>query len=100
MKQKIKAFVFYHKFQWSDKITYSIDSGDLSVVCGPEYVKIAHQEFTVEIPDDFDPRPIQIAALREERTKVTAEAEAKKANIDEQISRLLAIESRPELERA
>jgi hypothetical protein len=91
---KIKAFVFYHKFEWSDTIRYSIDSGDLSEVCGPEYVKISHQEFEVDIPDDFDPRPIQIAALRAEKTKVMAEAEAKKQNIDEQISRLLAIENK------
>jgi hypothetical protein len=91
---KIKAFVFYHKFEWSDTIRYSIDSGDLSEVCGPEYVKISHREFEVEIPDDFDPRPAQIAALRKQKEEIMADASVKVTNLEEQISRLLAIENK------
>jgi hypothetical protein len=93
MKMKINAFLHYHKSDWSNVATYRLHWSDVTGVLGPEYVMIREQEFEVEIPDDFDPRPIQIATLRAEREKIVAECEAKKQNLDEQIMRLLAIEN-------
>ena len=47
---------------------------------------------TVEVPDDFDPRPQQIAALEAAKQKARAEFQARITEIDRQIQSLLAIE--------
>jgi hypothetical protein len=88
----IEAFVTYEKWDWEDKPSYRIHADDMST-CGTAYVTIRKQAFMVEIPDDFDPRPLQIQALRKEKSKVLAEAEAKATNIEEQIQRLLCLEA-------
>ena len=99
MKQKIKAFVFYHKYEWRTDAEYRIDCNDMTQV-GPDYVMIGEQEFEVEIPDNFDPRPFQVKGLRAEKERIIAEAHAKVVNLEEQIQKLLAIEHKPTLERA
>ena len=47
---------------------------------------------TVEVPDDFDPRPQQVAALEAAKQKARAEFQARITEIDRQIQSLLAIE--------
>ena len=47
---------------------------------------------TVEVPDDFDPRPQQVAALEAEKQKARAEFQKRITEIDRQIQSLLAIE--------
>lgn len=65
--------------------------------CGPNYVPIREVECEFEIPDDFDPRPKQIEALRDHKQKILAETNVKVNNIEEQIQALLAIEHKPEM---
>lgn len=96
MKTTIKAFLHWHKFEWSDEARFQLHPSSMAS-CGPEYVPIRELEIEVDVPDDFDPRPLQVAALRAERDKITAECEVKKNNIDEQIQRLLSIEHKPNL---
>jgi hypothetical protein len=48
---------------------------------------------TVNVPEDFDPRPVQIACLREQLTNVRANAEKECTEIARQINELLAIEN-------
>jgi UTP-glucose-1-phosphate uridylyltransferase len=91
MKIKVQGLVHWHKYDWDDKPVYQIFPNDMSS-CGPEYVPIVSQEFEFDIPDDFDPRPTQVAALREHKKKVLEEAQRKANNIEDQIKRLLAIE--------
>jgi hypothetical protein len=47
----------------------------------------------VNVPEDFDPRPVQIAGLREQLTNVRANAEKKCTEITRQINELLAIDN-------
>ena len=47
---------------------------------------------TVEVPDDFDPRPQQVAALEAEKQKARAEFQKRVTEIDRQIQSLMAIE--------
>ena len=56
-------------------------------------VPIGQQDITIEIPDDFNPVPLQINALKEAQAKVRAEAESKIVALDEKIQKLLAIEA-------
>jgi len=47
---------------------------------------------TVEVPDDFDPRPQQVAALEAAKQKARAEFQERITETDRQIQSLLAIE--------
>jgi hypothetical protein len=59
---------------------------------GDTYVAIREHSIEVEIDDAFDPRPAAVAALREKKTKVLADAQAEATEIERQIQTLLAIE--------
>lgn len=91
MKVKIKGFVHWHKYEWDSEPQYAIWRCDMSDN-GPEYVCIGEREFETEIPDDFDPRPSQISALRKAKQEILADAQLKVNNIEEQIQSLLCIE--------
>lgn len=47
---------------------------------------------TVEVPDGFDPRPQQVAALEAEKQKARAAFQARITELDRQIQSLMAIE--------
>ena len=55
-------------------------------------VPVREHSIEVEISDDFDPRPQQVAALDEQIAKTRAEFTARINELQEQKSRLLAIE--------
>lgn len=55
---------------------------------------------TVTIPADFDPRPAQIASLREKIKRTQAEAQQTVTKLEAQIATLLAIEHAPSLDKA
>lgn len=89
---QVKAFVTLYCPEWQNEASVELSSTDMSTISS-EYVVLREQVFDIEIPDNFDPRPLQIEALRKAKTKVRAEAEAAVANIEEQIQRLLCIEA-------
>lgn len=53
---------------------------------------IAEVDVDVEVPDDFDPRAVQIEALKLERQQVTARLQSEITRIDHEIGKLLALE--------
>ena len=55
-------------------------------------VFVTEHTTTVEVPDDFDPRPQQVAALEAEKQKARAEFQKRITEIDRQIQSLMAIE--------
>ena len=55
-------------------------------------VFVTEHTTTVEVPDDFDPRPQQVAALEAAKQKARAEFQARITEIDRQIQSLMAIE--------
>lgn len=55
-------------------------------------VMIMPHTIEVDIPDDFDPRPHQIAALQADRTKLQAAFSARVTEIERQISELTCLE--------
>lgn len=97
MKVTIKVFLHWHKYDWEEKPSYQLWRCDISDQ-GPEYVCLGEREVEVEVPDEFDPRPHQIASLRAAKSKVLAEAQVKANNIEEQIQRLLCLEYKPAAE--
>lgn len=55
------------------------------------YVTVMPHEFTVDIPDDFDPRPVEIQALEAREKALAAEFENARSAIRRRISELQAI---------
>lgn len=56
-----------------------------------DFVIVRPHSIEVEVPDDFDPRSAQVAALRAKRMKAAATFIAYAAEIDASIAKLLAI---------
>lgn len=55
------------------------------------YVLIGKQEVEFEVPDDFNPVPIQVAMLNAEKKRIANEFDARVRAINEQISKLQCI---------
>lgn len=90
MKVTIKGFINYRKTLYGEsECDYYFQQCDMSEY---GYVTVRPHEIEVEVPDDFDPRPQQIAALEAEKQKARAEFHARVTEIDRQIQSLLAIE--------
>lgn len=60
------------------------------------YVLAAPHTIEAEIPDDFDPRPGMVEALRKERQEAERAFAARVMEIDRRINSLLAIENAAE----
>ena len=78
------------KYQIEPEIRFQMykPSADYS----PDTVIVAEHQIEVEVPDDFDPRPGQIAALKEKKKLMEAQFAASVKVINDQINSLLAIE--------
>jgi hypothetical protein len=89
---KIKTTVHIHFTQWpyEEKGVYQVFSVKLDDAEHRTYV--GPQEIEIEVPDDYDPRAQQIAALEAEKKRVMAEYQKTVTRITERISRLQAIE--------
>ena len=55
-------------------------------------VFVKEHTITVEVPDDFDPQPLQVQALEAAKQKARAEFQERITEIDRKIQSLLAIE--------
>lgn len=54
-------------------------------------VFISEQQVTVEVPDDFNPVPAQVAALEAQKAAALAEYQKAVAQINDRLSKLLAL---------
>lgn len=90
MKVKLTAHIHYRKHSWEAKGSYQIlyialpDDESLTYICA--------QEVEIEVPDNYDPRAQQIAALEKRKQKVMADYQTMVAEINERISNLQALE--------
>ena len=93
MKTVIKGFIHYKNPQaWERNNNGFMHStaGDLSMA---GYIKVQAHDLEIEVPDNFDPRPQQVAALQAEQKKVRAEFAARIVELDRQISTLTCLEA-------
>lgn len=91
MIQTIKAFVVAEQYPWDDKPRFSPLGFDPREHGMDNYVVVAQTSFDVHIPDDFDIRTHQVAALEKKKREVQAQFAAKVKELDDQINSLLAI---------
>ena len=90
MKIKLTAHIHHVKYEWDEEGTYQLWFAKLADDDSRTY--IGEQEVEVEVPDNYDPRPKQIAALEKQRQKVMADYQKTVTDINEKISKLQALE--------
>ena len=90
MKHTIKGYVTYEKPKWATKPRIDFWTVKPERVDG--LVVIKEHSFEVDIPDDFDPRPGMVDALRKQEAQARSEFQARITDIHRQISELQAIE--------
>jgi hypothetical protein len=90
MKIKTTVHIHHQKYEWEDEGQYLVYSCKLDDTYYRAYV--CEQKIEIEVPDDFDPRTQQIAALMEQKQKVMADYQKTVTEINERINKLQAIE--------
>ena len=91
MNIKIMAHVHYQKYAWQEKGEYRLASFKLDDSAERTYV--GEQEIEIDIPEDYDPRAQQVAALEKQKQKVMADYHKSVMEINERIGKLLALEA-------
>ena len=90
MKTTVTVHLHYCEHQWEDKGEFEIfsiklDDTDYRTYVGPREVEI-------DLPENYDPRAQQIAALEEKKQKVMADFQNTITEINARISNLQALE--------
>jgi GH35 family endo-1,4-beta-xylanase len=89
MKIKTTIHIHFQKWDFEEQGQYLIYSHKFD---DTNYrVHVCECEVEVEVPDEFDPRTQQIAALEQQKQKAMAEYQKTLTDINEKISRLQAI---------
>lgn len=87
MKKVVKAFYFFDsqtgEYDFWNFRPYTEDG---------RRIVLAEKEIEFEIPDDFDPRPLQIKELEKKQQEAAAAFHALTTEIKRQISELQALE--------
>ena len=94
MKVTVKGFVFWKKSYQEEGVFELLpwDCREWGETNNHGRVFVKEHTTEIEVPDDFDPRPQQVAALEAEKQKARAEFHERVTEIDRQIQSLLAIE--------
>jgi len=90
----IPGFIVWQKNDWENKPTFNwfaFDPESMSL----DYHVLRPHELTIEVPDDLDMTPAQIAALEKEKEQVRDKYLREVAKLDEKISKLRAITYEP-----
>lgn len=90
MKIKITAHIYYNKYSWEDKGEFEVFSFKFDDDDHRTYV--GEQEIEFDVPDNYDPRAQQIAALEKRKQKVMADFQKSVDDINDRISKLQALE--------
>jgi hypothetical protein len=90
MKTTITAHLHYRKYSFDEQGTFELFSLKLSDSDGRTYV--GPREVEVDVPEDYDPRAQQIAALEKQKQKVMADYQNTVTQINARISNLQALE--------
>lgn len=90
MKITLTAHIHFVKYSWETEGEFQLFSVKLEDSNYRTYV--GEQEIEIEVPDNYDPRAQQIAALEKQKQKIMADFQKSVAEINERISNLQALE--------
>ena len=90
MKVKTTVHIHYFKYDWDaegrfEVLSFKVDDDNYRTYIG-------QQEIEIEVPDDYDPRAQQIAALEKQKQKVMADYQKTVTGINDRINKLQALE--------
>lgn len=90
MKVKTALYVYHNKYAWQNQGTYDAytwESKDTE-----SRTLVGQQDVELDIPDNYDPRAQQVAALIASKQALMAEYQKTVDDINERISKLQALE--------
>ena len=90
MKVKVTAHIYHCKYSWEEKGEFLLFYAKVDDT--ETMIHVGEQEVEIEVPDNYDPRAQQIAALEKQKQKVMADYQKMVNDINEKISKLQAIE--------
>jgi hypothetical protein len=90
MKIKTTVHIHFTKYSWENEGRFQAISYEIKDDINHTYV--GPQEIEVDVPDHFDPRSAQIAALEKQQQKVMADFRKSITDINRRISELSALE--------
>jgi hypothetical protein len=90
MKLKATVHVYCCKYSWEEKATFQVFSFKMD---DDNYrTHVSQQEIEIDVPEDYDPRLQQVAALEKRKKQMMADFQKSVDQINERISKLQAIE--------
>ena len=89
MKIKTTAHIYFTKYSWQEEGEFLLFYAKIDDT--ETQFHVGEQEFEIEVPDDFDPRAQQIAALEKQKQKVMADYQKTVTEINNRINNLKAI---------
>jgi hypothetical protein len=89
MKIKITAHVYHCQYSWEEKGEFLLFYAKVDDI--DSMIHVSEQEVEIEVPDNYDPRAQQVAALEKQKQKVMADYQKMVTDINERISKLQAI---------
>ena len=90
MKIKTTVHIHYQQNSWENEGKFIVFYCHLDDTKDRTYV--GAQEIEIEVPDSYDPRAQQVAALEKQKQKVIADYQKSVMDINHRISKLLALE--------
>jgi hypothetical protein len=90
MKIKTTAHIHFTKYSWDTEGRFEVHSYEIKDDANHTYV--GPQEIEVEVPDHFDPRAKQVAALEAKKQQLMADFQKAVTVLNKRISELSAIE--------
>lgn len=90
MKIKTTVHIHFQKHSWQTEGKFVVFYVQLDDTQDRTYV--GEQEIEIDIPDDYDPRAQQVAALEALKQKVMADYQISVMEINDRISKLQALE--------
>ena len=88
MKKTVKCYLHYKPKSYGD----GFEVWDMDMSSDEDRILINSLDVVFDVPDGFDPRPLQIKALEEEQSKAAAAFHALNTEIMRQINELQALE--------
>jgi hypothetical protein len=90
MKIKTTIHVHFVKYSWETEGRFEAMS--YKIRDDTNYAYVGLQEIEIDVPENFDPRPAQIAVLEAKKQQVMADFQKSVTDINRRISELNALE--------
>jgi hypothetical protein len=91
MKTTITGFVVAQQYSWDENPSFTFLGFDPVELGMENYFTVKPHSFEVDVPDDFDTRPHQVAALEKKKQELREKFAMAVKELDDRINSLLAI---------